>query len=306
MSHPDPRRIVVALGGNALLRRGETLTPETQQRNLEIAGSVIVPLARDRELVVTHGTGPQVGLLAMRAEFASGPWHESLDVIGAETDGMIGYLLARELGNRLPDRPVATVLTQVEVDAGDPAWSRPTKPIGGVLSEGDATRMAELRGWQIAEEPAGWRRVVSSPEPKRILEVESVRLLAEAGHVVVAAGGGGVPVVRGGDGRLDGAEAVVDKDLTAALLATQLEADLLILLTDTPFIFRDWPSSAQPIRRITPTELRAMGLAEGSMGPKAEAAARFVEATGGRAVIGAMEDAQQLLAGDTGTRIVPD
>ena len=198
------------------------------------------------------------------------------------------------------------MLTQVEVDAGDPAWSRPTKPIGGVLSEGDATRMAELRGWQIAEEPAGWRRVVSSPEPKRILEVESVRLLAEAGHVVVAAGGGGVPVVRGGDGRLDGAEAVVDKDLTAALLATQLEADLLILLTDTPFIFRDWPSSAQPIRRITPTELRAMGLAEGSMGPKAEAAARFVEATGGRAVIGAMEDAQQLLAGDTGTRIVPD
>ena len=295
--------VVLAVGGNALMQRGKDFGTGAQQQNLERACDVIASIAREHTLVLTHGNGPQVGILALRAEEARGNWRESLDVLGAETDGMIGYLLARELGTRLPDRQIASLLTQVEVDADDPAFAAPTKPIGSVYSEEEAARLAAEQGWRVARDGDGWRRVVSSPDPKRIVELDSIRLLIEAGHLVVAAGGGGVPVTIDHHGTLRGAEAVVDKDLTAALLASGVGADTLLLLTDASAIYRDWPNRDDPIRRISPDEVRSLPLPAGSMGPKAEAAARFAEASGGRALIGAIEDAEALMAGETGTEV---
>lgn len=297
------RRIVVALGGNALLKRDEELTPSTQQRNIEHACDAVARLAAGNELVVVHGSGPQVGMLALRVESSSG-WKEPLDVLGAEIEGMLGYMIQRELHGRLDGRPVVSLLTQVVVDRGDPAFGEPTKPIGRFYAAEEVERLRAERGWELAEEPQGWRRVVPSPEPRRLLEIESVRTLVDAGHVVVAAGGGGVPVMADGQGRLEGVEAVVDKDLSAALLAEGVGADVLLLLTDARAIYRDRPEAADPIMETTPERLRALDLPAGSMGPKAEAAARFVERTGGRASIGAMEEAQAVLEGRAGTHVV--
>jgi carbamate kinase len=295
-------RIVAALGGTALLRRGEPLETEVQRRSVARAVEAIAPLGREHELVVTHGNGTQVSPLALR-ESASrdlGPY--PLDVLGAASEGVIGYLLAQELRNALPERPVAALLTQVVVDEADPAFREPTKPIGPVYSESEARSLAAERGWKIARDDTGWRRVVPSPEPLDIVEREAVKLLVDAGVLVVSTGGSGIPVVAEPNGALHGVEAVIDKNLAAALLGALLGADALLLLTDVEAVFRGFGTSrARPIRKATPAALRREHLAAGSMGPKVEAACRFAERTGGRAFIGALDDASSLVREETGT-----
>jgi carbamate kinase len=297
-------RVVIALGGNALVRRDEPTTLAVQQRNLATAVEAIAAIALGNEVVVTHGNGPQVGLLALQAE----AYHEvapyPLDVLGAESEGMIGYLIEKELRNRLPGRDVVTLLTQVEVGADDPAFTRPTKPIGPVYARTEAERLAGERRWHIAADGPGWRRVVPSPEPLRILEIGAIRALIDAGTLVVCAGGGGIPVVFTPGGGIRGVEAVIDKDLAAALLAREIEADALLLLTDVDAVYGDWHGERrQPIGETSPAELRALSLDPGSMLPKVEAACRFVEGGGVLAGIGALGDAVAILAGERGTRV---
>jgi len=297
-------RIVCALGGNALLRRGEPAEASVQQRNVGVAVQAVAELARAHDVVVTHGNGPQVGLLALQGEAYGGVRPYPLDVLGAESEGMIGYLLEQGLRNELPGREIATLLTQVVVDPADPAFERPAKPIGPVYSELEARRLARERGWAVAPDGPAWRRVVPSPEPRDILELGAIRVLLDAGVLVVCTGGGGIPVVVGADGSLRGVEAVIDKDLSAALLARLLRADFLLLLTDVAAVERGWGTrSAQPIGRTAPSELRALGFAPGSMGPKVEAACRFVEATGGTAGIGALGEAAAIVRGKAGTLV---
>jgi carbamate kinase len=296
-------RVVIALGGNALLRRGEAPDTNTQRANVGTAAVAIAEVAGAHEVVVTHGNGPQVGLLALQAEADPTLEPVPLDVLGAETEGMIGYLIEQEL-RPLVAQPVAALLTQVEVNATDPAFDSPSKPIGPVYAEHVARKLAAERGWSVAPDGAGFRRVVPSPEPQRILELDTIRLLVEAGVLVVCAGGGGIPVVCTPDGSVRGVEAVIDKDLCAALLARKLGADALLLLTDVPAVFADWPEPAVvPIRTARASELREQSFAPGSMGPKVEAAVRFVEQTGGFAGIGALADATRILMREAGTGI---
>ena len=297
------KRVVVALGGNALLRNGQNSGGTDERENLAIAADAVAALSVGRSLVVTHGNGPQVGLLALRAAAYGGDGPERLDVLGAETEGMIGYLLEREVRSRLPDVPIVTLLTQVEVDASDPAFEVPSKPIGPFYSREDAKKLRDEQGWTIVEFGRGWRRVVPSPNPLRLFQLEAVQLLLEAGHIVICGGGGGVPVVRDVQGDMHGIEGVVDKDLSAALLAEGIGADALLLLTDVDAIYEDWPDRAAPIQSITPAEIRALDLSSGSMGPKAEAAARFVERAGGWAGIGALDESIGVLTGTSGTRV---
>ncbi len=298
-------RVVVALGGNALLRRGEPADFETQRGHAAAAVEAVAALARELELIITHGNGPQVGLLALQAEAYEEVPAYPLDVLGAESEGMIGYLLEQELANAVADRPVATLLTQVVVEGGDPAFSEPTKPIGPLYDQATAERLRAERGWAMVAERAGQRRAVASPEPVSLVELEAIRVLVEAGVLVVCAGGGGIPVIAEG-GRLRGVEAVVDKDLVAALLARELGADALLLLTDVAAVETDWGTpSARPLAKLGAAELRALELEPGSMGPKVEAARRFATATGGLAAIGALEDAAAILHGERGTRIEP-
>jgi carbamate kinase len=298
--------VVAALGGNALLRRGEPADAETQRHNVELAVRALAGLAERHELVVTHGNGPQVGLLALQSEAYREVPAYPLDVLGAESEGMIGYLLEQGLDNELPGREVCTLLTQVIVDPRDQAFAHPTKPVGPVYDDVAASRLADERGWAVARDGDGWRRVVPSPEPLRIVELGAIRLLVDAGVIVVCVGGGGVPVVSNGDGGLRGVEAVVDKDLAGAMLAQALGADALLLLTDVSAVELDHGTpNARPLRHATPDQLRQLDLAAGSMGPKAEAAARFVESSGGMAAIGALEDAVAMLVGDAGTLVRP-
>ena len=295
-------RIVIALGGNAILRRGQPLEAEVQRQNISIAAAAIAAIAQDHEVVVTHGNGPQVGLLALQAEAYSKVRPYPLDVLDAQTEGMIGYLIEQGLRNRLPGRQVVTLLTQVEVDPGDPAFAHPTKPIGPLYPQAEAERLAAERGWTVAADGDAYRRAVPSPEPRRILELNAIQLLVEAGALVVCAGGGGIPVVVTPAGGIRGVEAVIDKDLAAALLAAELKADTLLLLTDVDAVYTDWGSpSARPLREVTPQQLRQYSFAAGSMEPKVEAACRFVEATGGHAGIGKLEDAAAILARQAGT-----
>lgn len=299
-----PLLVVVALGGNALLRRGERLDAAVQQANAKLAAEALAEIAARHRLVVTHGNGPQVGLLALQNEAAADvaePY--PLDVLDAETEGMIGYVLGQQLGAHLSPHRLATLLTQVEVDPGDPAFANPTKPIGPVYDEATAKRLAAERGWAVAPDGTGWRRVVPSPEPRRIVELPTIRLLVDAGITVVCAGGGGIPVVPAPAG-YRGVEAVIDKDLSAARLAVDLGADVLLLLTDVDAVYAGFGTpSATPIRSATPEELRALDLPTGSMGSKVEAACRFVEAGGRFAAIGALDDADALLTGDAGTTV---
>lgn len=297
-------RLVVALGGNALLRRGEPQDEETQRTNVRAAVGVLATLAADHELIVTHGNGPQVGLLALASEAYREVKPYALDVLGAESQGMIGYLLAEALHDELPDRQVASLLTQVVVDRDDLAFAHPTKFIGPVYDATEARRLAEERGWSVASDGDHWRRVVPSPEPRAIIEVPTIALLVEAGVLVICAGGGGVPVVVTSEGATHGIEAVVDKDLTAALLAEQLEADALLLLTDVAAVMTDWRTPGErPLAAATPRALRSLEFAPGSMAPKVEAACRFAERTGGTAYIGALEDAALIVAGVAGTLV---
>jgi len=293
-------RLVVALGGNALLRPGEPPEAEVQRANLRGAARAIAPLVRDHELVITHGNGPQIGWLALQAAVSARP--DPLDVLGAESEALIGYLIEQELASLLPECEIATLVTLVEVDAADRAFAAPTKPIGPRYTETAARAIARERGWQIAPVEGGFRRVVPSPEPHRIRELGVIRTLVEAGVVVVCAGGGGIPVVTTAAGTLRGVEAVIDKDLTAALLASELGADALLLLTDVAAVYEDWPHPCErPIRSATPAALRARAFAAGSMGPKVEAACRFIERGGRIAAIGALDAVACLLEGSAGT-----
>ncbi|MFI1163507.1 carbamate kinase [Streptomyces sp. NPDC020801] len=302
-------RIVVALGGNALLHRGERPDADVQQANIERVATSIATLAHEHEIVLTHGNGPQIGLLAM--ESAADPALSApypLDLLGAQTEGMIGSLLARTLHNALPGRRVAALVTHTLVRADDPAFGRPTKFVGQVYPRDVARALARKRGWHIAKDSTGWRRVVPSPAPERIVETDTVQELLGGGALVICAGGGGVPVTADHDtGALTGVEAVVDKDLTAALLAEDLKADFLLILTDVPCVYTGYGTPDQhPVVDATPQDLRRAAFAAGSMGPKAEACARFVERTGGLAAIGALDAAHEIVHGRAGTLVRPD
>jgi carbamate kinase len=297
-------RIVIALGGNALLRRGQPLEAEVQRDNVQAAAEAIAPLAEEHEVVITHGNGPQVGLLALQAAAYSDVRPYPLDVLGAESEGMIGYLLEQAFANRLRQRDVAALLTCIEVDPEDPAFEHPTKPIGPVYDEVTARTVARDRGWTVAPDGDGYRRVVPSPRPRRILELRTIRTLMDAGVLVVCAGGGGIPVVAGPTGQLVGVEGVVDKDHAAGLLAREIDADGFLMLTDTDAVYEEWGTdAARAIARAPPGPMRGLELPAGSMGPKVEAACDFVEARSGFAAIGRLQDAGGLADGSAGTRI---
>ncbi len=300
-------RIVAALGGNALLERGESPEASTQRQRAVAAARALAPLAAEHELVVTHGNGPQVGVLALQsANDAQLKQPYPLDVLGAQTQGMIGYWLLQALQNALPGRQVASLVNQTLVLAHDPAFDNPTKFVGEVYSEPEARAKAQRYGWTVKQDGAGWRRVVASPVPQRVVETRIARLLLSSGAVVVCSGGGGIPVIRDERGKLKGVEAVVDKDLTAGRLAEALEADALLILSDVPAVIRDFGTDqASPILRATPGLLRSMSFPAGSMGPKVEAACRFVELTGDLAAIGRLEDAVSMIEGTAGTIITP-
>jgi carbamate kinase len=294
-------RIVVALGGNALMPTREADPGEAQRVQVATAADAVAALAH-HSLVLTHGNGPQVGLLALDAESSGREY--TMDVLGAATEGRIGYVLEREIRSRLPTRPIVTLLTQVEEDPDDPAFLRPSKPIGPVYDRATADRLARNRGWTSLPEGDGWRRVVPSPLPRRILELDAVELLLGAGHLVICAGGGGIPVAVDPRHGLVGVEGVIDKDRSAALLARGLDADYVLFLTDVDAIYEDWPARQRPVKEVKAADLLGMPLAAGSMGPKAEAAAAFASSGKGMAVIGALQDAVAMLAGDAGTRVV--
>jgi carbamate kinase len=299
-------RVVVALGGNALLKRGQPLTAENQRRNVAIAAEALAPLAHDYQLVISHGNGPQVGLLSLQSAAYEEVEEYPLDILGAQTEGMIGYMIEQELGNLLPmEEPLATILTMVEVDPEDPAFDNPTKPIGPVYSEQEAKTLADQKGWSVAPDGEYWRRVVASPEPQRIFEMRPIHWLLENGATVICAGGGGIPTVYKPDGTLEGVEVVVDKDRASALLAFELDAGLLILATDTDGVYLDWGTEdARRIERVTPEQIEQYEFEEGSMRPKVEAACGFVRRSGGRAVIGSLTDMQGMVAGTAGTQFV--
>jgi carbamate kinase len=298
-------RLVIALGGNALLRRGEALSAQNQRDNVRSACAQIARIAPGNQLVIAHGNGPQVGLLALQNAAYAATDAYPLDVLGAETEGMIGYMIEQELGNLLPfEVPFATLLTQVEVDPADPAFAQPSKPIGPVYSQAEAQRLAAEKGWSIAADGDSFRRVVASPRPMRIFEIRPIQWLLEKGTVVICAGGGGIPTVYDANRQLKGIEAVIDKDLCSALLAEQLDADLLVIATDVNAAFVDWGLPTQKaIAQAHPDALALLPFAAGSMGPKVQAACEFARHTGKAAVIGALEDIEGIVQGTAGTRI---
>jgi carbamate kinase len=302
-------RIVVALGGNALLKRGDPMTADVQRANVRVAAHALSGIAADNELVLSHGNGPQVGLLALQGAAYEDVEAYPLDVLGAQTEGMIGYVLEQELGNLLPPEvPFATILTMVEVDPDDPAFADPTKFVGPVYDKDEAGRLAADKGWAFRRDGEAWRRVVPSPEPKRIFEIRPIRWLLDKGVVVICAGGGGVPTMfTSPDERtLVGVEAVIDKDLASELLAREVEADLFVMATDVDGVYADWGTPKQRrLERVTPADLRAQSFAAGSMGPKVEAAARFVERTGKRAAIGGLDEIVAIVQGTAGTQVAP-
>lgn len=296
--------IVVALGGNALLRRGEPLTAQSQRKNVAEAAAALAELiAAGHRLVITHGNGPQVGLLALQSAAGPAESAQPLDILGAQSEGMIGYLIEQELDSRLPDgQLLATLLTQTQVSADDPAFVAPTKPIGPVYDEATAGRLAAERGWAVARDGDKWRRVVASPEPLDILEIKVISLLVNQGVIVICAGGGGIPVVELPDGSLIGVEAVVDKDLASGLLASRLGADMLLLLTDVDAVYSDFGTSvACALRCVNPKDLLPSRFPAGSMGPKVATAVAFVTKPGRTAAIGRLADAMAIVRGERGT-----
>jgi len=301
-------RIVIALGGNALLRRSEPMTTEVQRRNVAVAAKAIAPLAAEHSIVVVHGNGPQVGLLSLQADAYKGAEPYPLDVLDAGTEGMIGYLIQQELRSLLPaETQVTTLLTMIVVDAGDPAFANPTKFVGPVYTQETADKLAADKGWTFRQDGDAWRRVVPSPEPRKILEIQPITWLLDKGAVVICAGGGGIPTMLTptGTGELTGVEAVIDKDLAGELLAEDVAADLYLMATDVDGAYVDWGTPRQRrLGRVTPEELASYQFAAGSMGPKAEAAARFAAKTGKRAAIGALGDIDGIVAGEAGTNVV--
>jgi carbamate kinase len=306
-------RVVVALGGNALLRRGEPLTSENQRANARVACKALAPVALEHDLVISHGNGPQVGLLALQGSAYTAVDPYPLDLLGAQTEGMIGYLIQQELGNELPlEKRLASLLTLIEVDPDDPAFKDPTKPIGPVYAEEEAAKLGSEKGWVFKPDGDYFRRVVPSPLPQRIFGIEPVEWLLDHDCVVICAGGGGIPVMYTDQpapaGRmLVGVEAVIDKDLASALLARDLHADALVIVTDVDAVYADWGKPEQrAIRRASPSALAGTEFAAGSMGPKVRAACSFVEQTGGLAAIGSISDTRALLAGEAGTIVTRD
>src|SRR5512132_2313065 len=301
-------RVVVALGGNALLKRGEPMTAEAQRGNVRLAAPALSAVAGKHQLVLSHGNGPQVGLLALQAAAYTDVAAYPLDVLGAETEGMIGYVLEQELGNLLPvEVPFATILTMVEVDPGDPAFQNPTKFVGPVYDKSQADQLAGEKGWVFKPDGDRWRRVVPSPEPRRIFEIRPIRWLLDKDVVVICAGGGGVPTMYLPDGgrTLVGVEAVIDKDLASQLLAREVGADLFVMVTDVDGVYTGWGTPTQrQLGQVTPSELRELAFAAGSMGPKVEAAIRFVETTGNRAAIGGLAEIEAIVDGKAGTQVV--
>jgi carbamate kinase len=302
-------RLVIALGGNALLRRGEPMTAAAQRANVRQAAPALAAVASRHQLVLSHGNGPQVGLLALQAAAYEEVEPYPLDVLGAQTEGMIGYVLEQELGNLLPaEVPFATVLTMIEVDPADPAFGDPTKFVGRVYTQDEAERLAADTGWVFRQDGVHWRRVVPSPEPRRIFEIRPIQWLLEQNTVVICAGGGGIPTMfaPSAERTLVGVEAVIDKDLAGELLARGVGADRFVMATDVDGVYADWGTpAARLMARVTPEELRAQPFAGGSMGPKVDAAARFVERTGKRAAIGGLADIEKVVDGVAGTQVVP-
>jgi carbamate kinase len=298
-------RIVVALGGNAILQRGQPMTADNQRANIRVAAERIAAIAPGNEIVIAHGNGPQVGLLALQAAAYQDVAPYPLDVLGAQTEAMIGYVIEQELGNLLPpEQHLATVLTMIEVDRNDRAFDNPTKPIGPVYDEATAERLGASSGWALAPDGDMFRRVVASPKPKRIFEIGAIRTLVENGTIVICAGGGGIPTMYDEQGKLQGVEAVIDKDLASALLAEQLDADLLVIATDVDGVYTGWGTANQTrLGRITPDELENLAFPAGSMGPKVEAACGFSRATGREAVIGSLVDIADIVSGGAGTRV---
>ncbi|KPW83081.1 MULTISPECIES: carbamate kinase [Pseudomonas] len=298
-------RIVVALGGNALLRRGQPMTADNQRTNIRVAAEQIARIYPGNQLVIAHGNGPQVGLLSLQAAAYTPVSPYPLDVLGAETEGMIGYMIEQELGNLLDfEVPFATLLTQVEVDPADPAFKKPSKPVGPVYTRAEAERLAAEKGWAIAPDGDKYRRVVASPRPKRIFEIRPVKWLLEKGCIVICAGGGGIPTIYTAPGKLAGVEAVIDKDLCSAMLAEELESDLLLIATDVDAAYVDFGKSTQKaIGQAHPDEMEKLGFAAGSMGPKVQAACEFARHTGKVAAIGSLADIEAIVQGLAGTRI---
>jgi carbamate kinase len=301
-------RVVVALGGNALLRRGQPMTPENQRENVRVACNHLAPIAEQHELIISHGNGPQIGLLALEGAAYQEVPESPLDVLGAETQGMIGYLIEQELGNRLPfEKPLASLLTMIEVDPDDPAFTDPSKPIGPLYNKSEADKLAAERGWTFKPDGDSMRRVVPSPAPKRIFEHRPIRWLLEQGCVVICAGGGGIPTAYRPGRQLVGVEAVIDKDRASALLARDIHADILIMATDASAVFIGFGTPQQ--RAIVQADPDALlgeyksDFAAGSMLPKVIAACDFAKATHKPAAIGALADIDAMLAGAAGTRV---
>ncbi|MER5321436.1 carbamate kinase [Streptosporangium roseum] len=301
-------RVLVALGGNALLRRGQRPDAGSQQENLRDAVTSLASLAERHELIITHGNGPQVGVLALESAKDSNltrPY--PLDTIVAETQGMIGYWMLQALQNALPGRQVAAMVTQTLVSAVDPAFDDPTKFVGEVYDRQEAEKLAREYGWTVKPDGQYWRRVVPSPAPQRVVETRLIRRLVRDHVLTICAGGGGIPVIRNEKGQLQGVEAVIDKDLTGSVLAEALEADVFMMLTDVPRVARNFGTPQQEdITHTTPHQLRAEEFPAGSMGPKVEAACRFVETTGDMAAIGKLDEAEQILEGKGGTIVTPN
>ncbi|MFN8379690.1 MAG: carbamate kinase [Anaerolineae bacterium] len=304
--------IVVALGGNALLQRGQPMTADMQRANIRVAAEQLAPVAKAHQLVLSHGNGPQVGLIALQQAAYKQVEPYPFDVLGAQTEGMIGYMLEQELGNLVPfDVPFATVLTMIEVDPADPAFKNPTKFIGPVYEEAEAKQMEAAKGWVFKKDGDKWRRVVPSPMPKRIFEHRPIKWLIEKGTIVICAGGGGIPTMYdpAQERWLIGVEAVIDKDLASALLAEELGADLLVIATDVSNIYVNYKQPDQKtLGRVTVSELKAYRdqFPAGSMGPKVQAALSYVEKTGKRAAIGSLADIEKIVAGEAGTIVEPD
>jgi carbamate kinase len=303
-------RIVIALGGNALLKRGQAMTAEVQRANVRIASEAMASIAAGNQLVITHGNGPQVGLLALQGAAYKPDEAYPLDVLGAQTEGMIGYMIEQEMGNLLPfEVPFATMLTMVEVDGNDPGFSNPTKFVGPVYEMADADRIKAEKGWVFKQDGSKWRRVVPSPMPKRIFEIRPIRWLLDQGTVVICAGGGGIPTMYDPDKKrtLIGVEAVIDKDFCSELLARELNADLFVMATDADAVFVDWGTpNAKAIHRASPRALAEHKFPAGSMGPKVDAACQFAAATGKTAAIGALADIAGIVRGDKGTLVRND
>jgi carbamate kinase len=300
-------RVVIAVGGNALLRRKQIASAQNQLDNVRVAARGLAAVAMQHELIVVHGNGPQVGLLALQSEaYADVPAYP-LDMLGAETDGLIGYLLEQEIGNALgAPKTVATLLTRVEVEADDPAFDEPSKPIGPVYSAERAVVMRRERGWTMARDGDGWRRVVPSPAARELVDARPIGWLLERGAVVVCGGGGGIPVVRDDHGQWHGVEAVIDKDDCAALIAERLDADAFVIATDVDGVYAHWGQTAQRLwGEVTAAELERESFAAGSMQPKVNAACRFARRSGRAAAIGPLDRIEALMAGDAGTWVLP-